>query len=277
MLVIFMIMNVGLAVPISRADLTSITWQFGRGDGSVISNNMHLVPDGTISGYSNPNERRWCIKGDELVFYNENGQAATRFNQFRKENGYWVIRGPFILPTTFNPYHVLKQLDIPKHRAPAASQFEMSIKSNIPGAEVIVGIKVDDKGNTIPCTGRYVGLTGVTPYTVPIYLSDVTQFPDNRKSIISEAIKDGYYTSRSTTGFSVDTTQPFYVSFYLQPNVDCGGLKAEIESLEAELEVAQADLYEASPMQKPHYAGRIKTLSAQKDEIEKKYRKSCPS
>jgi len=103
-------------LPISYEELTSITWQFGRDDGSVISNNMYLNPDGTISGYYHPNEHRWEVKGNDLLFYHEDGRIATRFTTFKTENGKWVIQGPFLLPA--EPYgyqtghinHVLKQL-----------------------------------------------------------------------------------------------------------------------------------------------------------------------
>ena len=98
-------------LPISKEELTSITWQFGRGDGSVISNNMHLNPDGTISGYSHPNEHRWGVEGNEILFYREDSQVATRFNTFETVGGKWVIQGPFMFPTSYNPIHVLKQLN----------------------------------------------------------------------------------------------------------------------------------------------------------------------
>ena len=96
-------------IPITEKDLTSITWQFGRGDKSVISNNMHLDEGGKISGYSHPNENSWAVEGNVLLFYHIDGRTATRFDTFAKdENGKWEISGPFLL--TQGVTHVLKQL-----------------------------------------------------------------------------------------------------------------------------------------------------------------------
>jgi tetratricopeptide (TPR) repeat protein len=93
-------------------ELTSIEWQFGRGDGSVIGN-MKLLSQGRISGYTHPNETSWGYEGSNLIFYHESGKAATRFNSFKKENGKWVISGPFLLInncTTSNCIHVLREM-----------------------------------------------------------------------------------------------------------------------------------------------------------------------
>ena len=96
-------------IPITEKELTSITWQFGRGDKSVIGNNMHLDPGGKIPSQS-LNENHWAVEGSELLFYDVHNKIATRFNTFAKdENGKWVISGPFVL-TTEGVIHVLKQL-----------------------------------------------------------------------------------------------------------------------------------------------------------------------
>jgi len=97
----------GVDIPRTE-ELTSIRWQFSRGDGSVISTDMYLKPDGTIAGYSNPNENRWRFEGNELLFYHEDGRVSTRFNTFKKDQGKWVISGPFQLWGAIT--HILTQL-----------------------------------------------------------------------------------------------------------------------------------------------------------------------
>lgn len=91
---------------ISLQELTSIIWQFGRGDGSIIAN-IQLRPDGTIGGYSHPNESRWAFENDELLFIGTNGRPTTRYNAFYKENDRWIISGPFQLA---NIMHILKEV-----------------------------------------------------------------------------------------------------------------------------------------------------------------------
>ncbi|MEI6156945.1 MAG: hypothetical protein WCP87_01105 [Atribacterota bacterium] len=92
--------------PISLDELTSITWEFGRGDGTVLGT-LRLLPEGKISGYSNPNESSWGIEGNTLLFYHSSGKSTTRFNSFQKKDGKWIISGPFLLYG--KNIHVLKE------------------------------------------------------------------------------------------------------------------------------------------------------------------------
>jgi hypothetical protein len=98
--------------PISREELTSIVWQFGRSDGSKIGK-MRLLEDGSFSGYSHRNENSWAIVGDELLFYNEKGDVSTRFSTFEQHDGKWVISGPFLLAGSIT--HVLEQISDNAH------------------------------------------------------------------------------------------------------------------------------------------------------------------
>lgn len=95
-------------IPFSREELTRMTWQFGRGDGSIIAQRIRLLPDGRIEGYYHPNESRWGIEGNTIVFYHSSGRPATRLNSFRQEGGRWVISGPFLLSN--NITHVLREV-----------------------------------------------------------------------------------------------------------------------------------------------------------------------
>jgi hypothetical protein len=91
-------------LPISKEELNSITWRFAAEDGRFIGN-LKLMPGGNISGYSHENEARWGIEANNITFYNRHGIPSTRFSSFRKDNGKWIMTGPFLLGGNFN--HVL--------------------------------------------------------------------------------------------------------------------------------------------------------------------------
>lgn len=88
--------------------LTSRVWEFGRGDGTVLVPKMKLLSDGRIEGATHPNETRWAVEGNELLFFDASGQVSTRYNSFQQEGGRWVISGPFQL--WGNITHVLKEV-----------------------------------------------------------------------------------------------------------------------------------------------------------------------
>jgi hypothetical protein len=94
--------------------VTNKTWQFvrrvGGGDESVIAERMRLLPDGRIDGYSHPNEARWGLEGDTLVFYAQDGRPSTRFPSIGTDHGRMSHRGIFL----FDPgiTHELRELDL---------------------------------------------------------------------------------------------------------------------------------------------------------------------
>ena len=92
----------------SRDILTSKVWQFGRSDGTVLASKMRLLPGGRIEGATHSNESQWAVVGNELLFYDSSGKAATRYNSFRQEGGRWVISGSFLL--WGNITHVLREI-----------------------------------------------------------------------------------------------------------------------------------------------------------------------
>jgi hypothetical protein len=95
------------SLPLAGKELTSSEWQLGRGDGSVIGI-LRLLPDGSIGGYTHPNESRWQVQDGAIVFYHQDGRESTRFDAFRKDQGLWVISGPFLLQG--GVAHILRQL-----------------------------------------------------------------------------------------------------------------------------------------------------------------------
>ena len=97
----------GVEVVPSRDILTSKVWQFGRSDGTVLVAKMRLLPGGRIEGATHPNESKWAVVGNELLFYDSSGKISTRYNSFRQDGGHWVISGPFLL--WGNITHVLRE------------------------------------------------------------------------------------------------------------------------------------------------------------------------
>ena len=83
-------------VPPVSVDVTRMIWQFGRGDGSIISSRVRLRPDGRIEGYSHPNESRWGFQNGTVIFYHQSGQPSCRFSETRQMDGRLVLSGPFL-------------------------------------------------------------------------------------------------------------------------------------------------------------------------------------
>ena len=75
---------------------------------SVLVPRMRLLSDGRIEGAAHPNESRWAVVANELLFFDAAGKVSTRYNSFQQEGGRWVISGPFLL--WGNITHVLKEM-----------------------------------------------------------------------------------------------------------------------------------------------------------------------
>jgi DUF1680 family protein len=90
-------------------DVEGKTWQFGRADGSVIATRMQLLPGGAIAGHSHPNEVRWRMEGETLVFVAQDGRVSTRFSWASLENCRRQLRGTFEFDRSIT--HVLNQTE----------------------------------------------------------------------------------------------------------------------------------------------------------------------
>ena len=65
--------------PLTREFLTNRSWEFLHDEGDVISPRIRLNPSGTIQGVDHPNESRWNLDDNTLVFYHQSGMPSTRF------------------------------------------------------------------------------------------------------------------------------------------------------------------------------------------------------
>ena len=92
---------------LTRMFLSSRYWRFGRADGSLIAQNIRLRRDGTIEGYSHPNEARWGLEMGMLYFCREDGVVSTRFGIDRLKPAPAVLSGRFLFDE--NITHVLTE------------------------------------------------------------------------------------------------------------------------------------------------------------------------
>ena len=89
------------------ADLTDTIWDFVRADAN---SPIRLDPGGRIHGYQHPNEAGWRLEGNTLVFFDQSGQATTRFTQLTRVNQHRELSGPFLPDPRI--VHVLRELDL---------------------------------------------------------------------------------------------------------------------------------------------------------------------
>lgn len=96
---------------ISREFLMGKAWQFSHGGGSVIAEEVRLLPDGRIDmgEYYHPNESRWGLDDNTLVFYHEGGEPSCRFTSVGIEHGKTVLSGPLLFDPSGATQHVLRE------------------------------------------------------------------------------------------------------------------------------------------------------------------------
>lgn len=93
------------------ASLTMKRWHFWRRTDPpvALARQMMLMPNGTISGSSDPNESRWGYDGDTLVFQAADGRVSTRWEKMEARNGKLDFEGAFQFDTSIR--HVLTEID----------------------------------------------------------------------------------------------------------------------------------------------------------------------
>lgn len=70
---------------LGRTDFSDLVWRYRREPGPQLASSMKLNADGSVSGYSNPNETNWRITNGHLVFLNDKHTEVTRFRRTRCE------------------------------------------------------------------------------------------------------------------------------------------------------------------------------------------------
>ena len=99
---------------LSEVDLTILgkTWQFRRvtPEEQVLLKTVRLLPNGTFDVPTHPNETRWVMQGNTLVFFDANGVATTRFTSIRMRNGRVEWSGLFVPDSRIR--HALNEVDL---------------------------------------------------------------------------------------------------------------------------------------------------------------------
>lgn len=94
---------------ISREELMSKTWVFGRSDGTILARSMKLGANGKIlDGPGHWNETSWDFKNGVLYFYGADGRSiTTQYNSIKKVDGSWILSGPYAYDASIT--HVLAE------------------------------------------------------------------------------------------------------------------------------------------------------------------------
>ena len=91
-------------------DALGRVFQFGRTNGTILAERIRLLADGTITGYTHPNEARWGWEDRVLTFIASDGRTSTRFVWEAWENGCVVLRGRSEIVTDI--VHELREVDL---------------------------------------------------------------------------------------------------------------------------------------------------------------------
>lgn len=93
--------------------LTTTEWTFLHREGDIISPNVRLDASGRIEGIDHPNETRWGLEDNVLVFYDQYGRPSTRFTEVTREEGRLTLSGRLLL-TDEVVIHVLREHCCPR-------------------------------------------------------------------------------------------------------------------------------------------------------------------
>jgi hypothetical protein len=95
-------------------EIVGKTWQLWRkdltGTTTILKPLIRLLPGGEFDQTTHPNESRWAIEHDILVFYAADGTPSTRFTSLRMQNGRVERSGTFLLDPSIT--HYLSEVDL---------------------------------------------------------------------------------------------------------------------------------------------------------------------
>ncbi len=101
---------------ISQNDLLNRSYRMVRGDGSIVSASVFLLPDGRVFGTRHPNESFWAIAGDSLEFLDQQRAVTTRFTQIVRDQAGWRLEGQFLPGAGPHARHILEESPCPIDR-----------------------------------------------------------------------------------------------------------------------------------------------------------------
>ena len=94
----------------TQADLADTTWEFARADGTVLGATFVLNADGSIGGYSDPNENQWSVENGILVISSVDNIPSTCYTSTTSDGDILTLQGAFLLDPSLNITHVLHQV-----------------------------------------------------------------------------------------------------------------------------------------------------------------------
>jgi len=97
---------------INKAHFLGKEFVFRRGGGEVLAKRIALLRDGSIEGYSHPNEAAWGFDERGLLFLNREGEPTTIFSKLELKDGLTIIHGRFLEHADPEFYgHVLAEIE----------------------------------------------------------------------------------------------------------------------------------------------------------------------
>jgi len=76
------------------------SWRFVRTKGGVVANSIQLNSDGTISGYSHPNEDHWVAGDNNIEFQTKGNIPSSRFESVEFQDGHLALLSTINTPHT---------------------------------------------------------------------------------------------------------------------------------------------------------------------------------
>ena len=130
--------------------ITECFFRLSREDGTYASEPIRLNCDGTIYGYSHPNESSWTFINGHVAFLNSDGVASTIFDECKIIGNKIIMKGDFCLIPNTKIRHKLEQIDFnwserprfglltKKHLAIPIQQFEWEIGDHTYGVPLVL-------------------------------------------------------------------------------------------------------------------------------------------
>lgn len=98
-------------IALLMGDISSLTFQMSRIDGTCTISPLRLLEGGEIYGHSSNNEYTWSIDDGKLFFYTKDGRISTAFGKPFIEDGKLAFTGDFLLYPQMKIIHKIKEID----------------------------------------------------------------------------------------------------------------------------------------------------------------------
>ena len=97
---------------LTRETLAGTVWRYYHRGNPEGANKLRLSANGSIGGYTHPNEAKWDVVDDELCFFSSAGQVTVRFTSAAVADGLRSLHGPCV-PQPMIILHLDEQIPAP--------------------------------------------------------------------------------------------------------------------------------------------------------------------